>query len=177
MLAPKTFGFTLVELLVALGVASMLLAVGAPALSRLIKDNRMVSGVNEFVAGISAARMEAVRRGARIVLCKSSDQASCATASGIGWRNGWIVFVDTNANGVVDTNQGDVILRAHGGLHDSIAVTADAAVSDRVRFNASGRPMESGQIKFCDDRQGAFGRVVELAPSGRVRLLKEQSCP
>ncbi len=169
-------GFTLIELLVTLAVAGILLAVGVPGFSRLTKDNRLATSVNEFVASLNLARAEALRRGARVVVCKSSDQAACSTSNGVGWEDGWIVFVDDDADATVDS--GETVVQVHAPLEGNATITPlDVAVTNYVRYSASGRPLESGRFKVCDDRQGNFGRQLQLEGTGRLRLQKEQPCP
>ncbi len=171
-------GFTLVELMVTLAVAGVLLAVGVPGFTRLIKDNRLSSSVNELAGSLNLARMEAVRRGARVVLCKSEDQTTCSTSGSVGWDAGWIVFVDEDADNALDATGVDPepVLQRHAALDNGVTISASADVSDRVRFRASGRPMESGSFTLCDDRSGNYGRQLELEGTGRVRLLKDQAC-
>lgn len=98
--ARKTvMGFTLIELIVTLSVAAILLALAIPSFTSAINQNRLASLGNDMLASLQGARMEAIRRNSRAVLCRSDDGASCA--AGAQW-NGWITFVDTNANGAVD---------------------------------------------------------------------------
>ena len=57
----RKHGFTLLELLVTLAVASILLSVGVPSFRGVIMDNRMVRDSNQFVASVNLARSAAVR--------------------------------------------------------------------------------------------------------------------
>ena len=55
-------GFTLIELLVAIFVLSIVLTMGVPAFTQFVQNNRMVSGVNDLISTLHAARVEAVKR-------------------------------------------------------------------------------------------------------------------
>ena len=171
-------GFTLIELLVTLAVAGVLLAVGVPGFTKLIKDNRLATSVNELAGSFSLARMEAVRRGARVVMCKSDDQSTCSTSTSVGWRDGWLIFIDKDADDVVDSTGSDPepVVQKHAALDEGVTVSPSSALSNRIRFRASGRPMESGSFTVCDDRQGSYGRMLQIDGTGRVRLLKDQTC-
>ena len=94
----RDYGFTLVELMVTLVIAAILLTAGVPSFTTLIKNNRLTTSTNELVGALTLARSEAVKRGLRVTVCKSADQASCDT-SGTGWQQGWIVFTDENNSG------------------------------------------------------------------------------
>jgi len=93
-------GFTLIELLIAIAMVGILLAFAVPSFTSLVNGNRITAVANELAAGIQSARMEAIRRNSRVVLCRSDNGLTCNNAAG-AW-SGWISFVDTNADGAPD---------------------------------------------------------------------------
>lgn len=96
----KIAGFTLIELLgspAVLGVMVMVV-VAVPGLVRFVHEARMSMLSNQLLADLANARSEAIRRGRRVVLCKSGDGQSCTSAG--QWNQGWLVFADTNNNGL-----------------------------------------------------------------------------
>jgi len=93
----KQRGFTLVELMMTLVIASIVMTLAVPSMRDLIQNNRITGQVNEMVTAFNLARMEAIRRGSPVSVCASTDQASCSGAN--NWATGWIVFTDTNAAG------------------------------------------------------------------------------
>jgi type IV fimbrial biogenesis protein FimT len=98
MMGRKVAGFTLVELLVSMAVLAALTAVAIPNLVQFGREARMSMLSNQFLADLANARSEAIKRGRRVVLCKSPDGVAC-TSSG-HWSQGWLVFEDTNNNGL-----------------------------------------------------------------------------
>ena len=96
-------GFTLVELLVTIAIAALLLAAAIPTLSGVAKSIRLSAASNTFVSGLYLARCEAIKRNGRVVLCKSADGVCCASTG--GWEQGWMVFHDSNNNGVRDGSE------------------------------------------------------------------------
>jgi type IV fimbrial biogenesis protein FimT len=94
----KIAGFTLIELLVSLAVLGVMVVVAVPGLVRFVHEARMSMLSNQFLADLANARSEAIRRGTRVVLCKSGDGQSCTSAR--QWNQGWLVFADTNNNGL-----------------------------------------------------------------------------
>jgi type IV fimbrial biogenesis protein FimT len=165
-----TRGFTLLELMAAVAVLGVLLAVGVPSFGNIIRKNRMATHTNALVSALAVARSEAVKRSDPVTVC-STDAAQAACI--LGWSNGWIMFTDGGAPGTVDPT--DVILqRWSAPLDDGIGVTAPFAF---VRFLRDGRPHSAGNFKLmppiCHDRDA---RVVSLSAAGRV-AARPELCP
>ncbi|MBL8315365.1 MAG: GspH/FimT family pseudopilin [Rubrivivax sp.] len=129
-------GLTLIELMMTIAIAAILLAVAAPSFQQAINGNRLGSAVNELASAINLARAEAVRQNRRAVLCRSVDGSACDGTSS-NWR-GWIVFVDTDADGVRDA--GEPVIKS-GTFDQNLVVTSSAniaAVNERISFRADG---------------------------------------
>ena len=104
-------GFTLIELMVAVSVMAIVLAFAIPGFQSVVNSNRLAGAANEMVASLQTARMEAIRRSRRVVMCTSANanagtNATCATAN----IDGWITFLDANTDGDFD-KAGDTLLR------------------------------------------------------------------
>ena len=79
-------GFTVVELMVTLGVIAILTVVAIPSFNSMINSNRLTTAANEIVAGLNVARMEAIKRNAYAQFC--SDSASINTTDTLGTKCG-----------------------------------------------------------------------------------------
>lgn len=104
-------GFSLVELLIVIGLVAVFLTLAAPSLSDMIQKNRVSSEVSTFVADLKFARSVAMKRGQAVTVCPSTDGLSCLDNN--HWHSGWIVFNDVNGTGTVDS--GDVVVRHRKG--------------------------------------------------------------
>ncbi|MGH8520208.1 MAG: pilus assembly FimT family protein, partial [Gammaproteobacteria bacterium] len=71
-------GFTLVELVVTLGVAAILLGMAAPSVSQFLQNNRLKSDTFHLLDSIAVARSEAVKRGSQVVMCRSANPTAAA---------------------------------------------------------------------------------------------------
>jgi type IV fimbrial biogenesis protein FimT len=173
-------GFTVVELMITLVVLVALAALVAPSFRDFIIDSRTTGETNEFLTQLNFSRAEAVKRNARVTMCKSSNSSSstptCTTAG--GWEQGWISFVDVGTTGTVDG--GDTILRVHPALTpgDTLTLAGDTGVASYVSFIPDGRSQlwdgaAVGVFDLCVSGAVAHGRKVTVT-LGRAEATKFQ---
>ncbi len=160
ILKRASFGFTLVELIVTLVIASVLISLAAPNLSGFVKNNRLTGQANDFMADLAFARSEAVKRGANITVCRSANGTNCL--NGTDWHQGWIV-VDGAGQ----------VLRVHEKLSGNNTMNASGAVADSIVYNGSGlmtpTPAAVETFSICDSPKG---RLIEIAITGRPKISK-----
>lgn len=110
-------GMTVIELMVTLAILVVTMAIAVPGLSGLIAENRRVASINQLLGTLNMLRNEAIKRGIRITLCKTSSTEAVLVMCDpdAGWAEGWAIFVDNthqpgNVLGVIDGT--DTLLRA-----------------------------------------------------------------
>ena len=174
---PRTDGFTLIELMVTIAIAAILLMVAAPSFVTMQRNSELTAAANALVAGINAARGEAMKRGLNAVVVPT-DAAS--------WRNGWTVFVDTGTarNGTLDAS--DIVVQQQPALAGYFAVSASGTAAEAVpymMFDASGYSKTKaggfGPLTLSIARNDLSGasvgeetRRVIVARTGRARVCK-----
>lgn len=117
-------GFSLIELMIAVALFATLITIGVPSFITLTESNRVTADTNDLISALSLARSEALKRGQRISLCSTTDGASCADDT--DWTTGWVVFLDFDGDGAVDSGDGDEILRAWEAVEGDTSVTGSA---------------------------------------------------
>ena len=183
-------GFTLIELLVTVSVLAVLLAMGVPSFQGMLGSNTLTSQTNDLVSSLNLARSEAIRRGTRVTVCKSSDASSCATTG--NWTQGWITFVDTTRSGTTAVvNTGETILAVHQTSSGTVSIKGSSSVDSYVSYASDGRAKlisgnaQSGTLRICNSSTtltnanrardlsiSAVGRVASSTPSSVLA-----SCP
>ena len=171
----KQQGFTLIELMVALAIAIIVIALSTP-ISNVFKQNRVTSLEHEFVTSLNLARSAAVSTATPVAVCRAdpNNPNICAVPGAAGrrlWEQGWIVFDDPNNNCVI--NAGETVLQQHAAL--TPGYTLRVAAIDCITYNAAGLALASaGTWSLCDPNQIAqFQRAINLGVTGRVSLLTQ----
>lgn len=170
-------GFTIIELLIVVAVAAVLAAIGGPAMSSFIKNNKLQSKTHAVMADVLYTRSEAVTRKKSVLMCRSGDSDATSPTCGGTTQNwgvgGYLVFVDEDANNTYGA--GDLLLRRGNKATDNVTVMTDATANQDVRFSPDGTLNEGGAtaiFAICDDRPASdgFGRRVDIPPHGRPRI-------
>jgi len=177
-------GITLLELMVALSVAAVILAIGAPSFAEFRRNNRLTSAGNDFLAAIQVARTEAIKRQQPVAVCPTAAPENPGAGCSAGPFRSWLVFVDENNN--CQREAGEERLRAEGPLSDAVEVRSNgvcisfAATGFLQPPTVTGQPTASRTI-FCDERGIAAqdgttlsaARGVFVSPTGRSRVTRD----
>ena len=159
-------GITLIELLVTLGVASILLTVAAPEFRVFIQDSRLVTQINNFSSAMMLAKSEALKRSSSTTICPSTNGTSCT--GGTVWSNGWLVFADPNRNGIVEA--GEEIIQVGSALAGGNTLSGSQSQT-RITFDSNGFSLGlNGKIHLCDSRGAAASKTLVISNQGRVRI-------
>lgn len=160
-------GFTVIELLMAITVMTVLTLIAVPGFNAMINNNRIRSDAGTLMANLATARSEAARRGISVTVCASSDGSSClGTTADPSWVNGYIAFTDLDNNAAYDSST-ETILLVNGPLATGLTVTPGSfTTGNRLRFSASGEATLTGTLTLC--RSGYSGRVISINNAGRA---------
>lgn len=172
--ARKMSGVTLIELVVTLSIAAILLAIGVPSFQNIVATNRIASLTNELSSALQLARSEAVTRGKTVTVCKSNDVSasapSCNTVEDDGWQNGWVVFVDDNNDG--DLDSGELALRVGQPSSGNAVISGDTNFVSYVKYRPNGQSEgassgTAGTLTICI---APNQRSITLNPIGRLSI-------
>jgi type IV fimbrial biogenesis protein FimT len=162
-------GFTLIELMIAIGLAGLLLSAAVPALDTFVSNARQTGAINDFVSSIHQARSTAVTTNARVTICPSSGGTNCEA---VGWNEGWIVFSDRDSDRNVDN---DETIVASSGSANGLTIQS-GQFPTFIMYRPNGRVWNaalngsSGSFTVCDRRGASHAKVMVIDLSGRPRL-------
>ncbi len=175
---PAASGFTLVELVLGLALAAGLVCLALPVYGDWIADYQVLNHAQKLAGTMAIARSEALKRGRPVNLCKSADLRDCIATG--GWEEGYIVHVDGDRDGGVDT--GERTLRVEGPATQGITIRGNRPVADYVSYTSLGTTrllrggLQMGTFTVC--KSGRRAVDVVLAHSGRARIQKSAVlCP
>lgn len=169
----RLHGFTLVELLMTLAVMAVLVTFAVPSFHNLMDSSKLTAASNALLSSMHLARSEAIKRGNRVVLCKTSDGLICAERG--GWEQGWMVFHDVNNNGERDRNE--AVIQRIQPLAASLRLTGNTTVAKYVSFLSTGGTklvgggFQAGTLTVCN-RSAGEARQIVLNAVGRPRIQK-----
>jgi type IV fimbrial biogenesis protein FimT len=157
-------GFTVLELMVTLSIASILLVAGGPALRTFSENQQMKAALNSLQNDLLMGRSEAVHRNMRVVACPGTPEEGCTGSN--EWNNGWIVFADENADRHKQSAE-PLVRRGHGP--ENLVIRSSPGRTD-VRFHPDGSaPGSNGSITFCGTGGPERARKLVISNLGRIR--------
>lgn len=169
-------GFTLTELIVTMTIIGIALSLAAFSFTGFTNRNRANVAASELAAVLNLARSEAVTRGATVSACGSdfpeeannitTPKPKCTTNTTNGWINGGLIFVDTDGDGVRDTNE--VLLRTFPGF-ELVSAHGSANVANSITYGADGFANLPGAETI--DTENLEGSVqIRISANGRVQI-------
>jgi type IV fimbrial biogenesis protein FimT len=143
-------GFTLLELMVVITIVAILMALGVPSYRYVTNSNRMSGEVNALLGDLQFARSEAIKEGATVTVCPTSNPSATPPICNAGsseWDKGWIVTSPTVTPNVLRIQQ-------------AFANTSDS-------FQSVGN-----QTSITFDRNGFANATPALTNAGATIMLK-----
>lgn len=172
-------GFTLLEMMVTVGIVAILAAFAVPGMRTFIERNGVENNMNGFLGSINFARSEAIKRGMSVVMCRSANADTSATptcsASGGAWATGWIIFTDFNGNGSFSAASGDVLLRAQGSLAKNGEISQMSPGKLIFRPTGIASSGASGVNFNALSGDNNLQRAICVTPAGRAQTLPKGS--
>lgn len=170
----KAKGFTLVELMIAIAVLGIIVAMAAPAMSGFVIRQNVNSRANELLLSIAFARSEAVKRNASIVVIPSTNSST-------GWSDGWCI----GPTNISNCSHADVLRTFPGNSDVTITTAYLASGASRLMFQRDGTVcLACGDVPISItspklEATGDNARCITINRQGRAvvtKIARDASC-
>jgi type IV fimbrial biogenesis protein FimT len=173
---PPASGFTIIELMITIAVASVLLGLAVPAFTDMVRNTRIANQANAIVGALNYARAETTVRGMPISICAANNAGGntcvAAATNATSWQNGWVIFTDrSGVAGVLDAT--DQLLQTGAAPATGFSVVNTASF---VRFGVGATPSTAGTFTVAPTMSGycasTGNRQIAVGLTGRVNTSK-----
>lgn len=141
-------GFTLVELMIAIGVLAILTAVGLPSFQLMMANQKVRAAADDLVTSVMYARTEAIKLNQSVSINRDAS----------GWDKGWTVAA---------REPRAVALKG---------IVLTGLTGNALTVGKDGRIGKTYTVLLCDSNGYASARVVTIAFSGMTRVEQGGSC-
>ena len=154
----------------ALVLLGVMMVIAVPNLAAFVRTSKVRSAQSELISSLMLARSEAAKRGVAVSV------AASAPVAGSEFSAGWTVWVDTNADGVIDA--GEVVIRSYPDLRSGVVLGTAGNVT-QLTFASTGflTPATTVNFKVCGRADTTKGYTVALQPVGLADLNDQATCP
>ena len=172
----RNAGFTLIELATTMSVVAILAGIAAPSFAGFIERQRASAAITSLMTHMSLARIAAISRNRRAVLCPSADGVHCEAST--DWSTGWMLFVDEDGNRKPDASE--EVLRVDLEPTSRHLRVVSTVGRQQLRYLPDGRSAGANlTISICNKAGDVLGRVI-VNNMGRPRSERPKlptACP
>jgi len=161
-----TSGYSMIEMVVALAIITILLALAAPSFSAISSNAQLRGYTNQLIDQLQYARSEAVKRSQRVEMCKSENGFDCSHAG--EWHQGYLIFADKNQDRQHEASEPILYIQHTLTSLQSLSYSAFPS-PNYVIYYPTGLSMGNGTFTLCDRRGSKHARAVILYKTGRIR--------
>lgn len=165
-------GYTLPELLVTLGISTLLLSLALPAFSSMARRVQAETTLHAIANAWQLARSAAITYREPVVMCPNNADSACGT----DWTQGAIVFSDPNNNRWLDEYERRLALVPAPPKGSQLTMKA-ALGKQYLRFMANGMlENTAGSLVYCPANGSARdARNIIFARNGRLRFGSDRN--
>ena len=169
MIADRTDGFTLLEMLATLALVALLATLASPSFQETLLNARRTEVLNELVRSLHLARVESLRSGRDAVVCPVDADGHC-TGRRENWVGGWRVYINQVGGDASRLDDGDRVLLSRQRSVDPRRDGRLGANREGFVYRPFNRRSTNGTLIYCDRRGARAARAVIVSHTGRPRI-------
>ncbi len=172
-------GFTLLEVMVVVGILSVLAALAGPSFTQTIEKWRVQQTIETMKSTLYFARSEAIKRAGGVGIEKHpKTTVGCSLAStNEEWGCGWFVFVDSNQSG--KWNTGEEILQTYVTPANINVIHKSGGASIKVDRYGMMSGLNAKGFIVAPEPAGISSPAtmgICMASGGRIRVIEDVPC-
>ncbi len=169
-------GFTLIELIVAMGILLVLVNAGLPEVRAWVERTRIEAEIDRFLSLIQIARTTAITHNTRVILCpgqSASAPAVCARRN--TWHQGAVAFIDHDGNR--ELNDEDIVVAEQDATERLRIYWRAFRNRGYLRFTGRGvTDWQNGHFLFCPvPSRATHARQIVLNYAGRTYRSRDSN--
>ena len=163
--SPVKNGFTLIELMVTIGLAAIISTIALPNFTAFTTKIRVDNEISQLYRLLLLARNTAVNYQQNVVVCPLNNASECTS----DWHKEISVFIDDNNDKKFTPSAEEIIIR----IKDEIKIQDKLEYGlgrTQILFEATGRTHgwgANGTFKYCAKEGKEFSRGIVVSTSGR----------
>lgn len=161
----KKSGFTLIELIIVIGMISLLTSIAIPAVMKWLPNYRLKAAARDLYSNMQKAKMEAVKSNKDVLI--GFVVGTYDPAGGIG---SYRVFVDDSpANGVFDVGE-QILVQVN--MPKNVSLYYNNFTGNTAGYNSRGLPWiyNLGSVRFQNNNSRYYQASLSFA--GNVKIKK-----
>lgn len=174
-------GFTLVELMVTIAVASVLVVIAVPSFRNLTVSNALTTASNDLVGALNLARIEAIKRNASVQFCSdlAASNTSDALGSACGTQGGAVYVWTTGSPATVQVRDVSAGLQLPVQLHGNITAIRFSGEGLGYQAGSGGAPFSGTVVDICSSAISSNNHRVVAVTTGSIiaTTITSGTCP
>jgi len=159
-----SLGMTLIELIVSIGITSILTTIALPSFNGFIVQLRVDNEISRLSRLLLTARNHAINSGDNVIICPLEENGTCS----VNWHEQLSVFIDTNNNQQFDLANNELLIttKSPATLGDILKYAKNR---NRITYQATGHlfGLSNGTLRYCPKDYEEKSRAIVVARSGR----------
>ena len=152
--------------MVVVSIMGILTIISVPNFLPLINSNTVETISDDLQSALLYARSEAITNEVDVVLTPRKT-----------WSTGWDIFIDTNSNGVKESDE--QLVRSHINEINSASITGNGVVAMPIRYSSTGRAkgfFAGGTVDYFKITNNNYNHCLRLTLTGQPFVDKKLVC-
>ncbi len=164
-----TYAFSLIELIIAITLISIISTIALPNLSTLLIKVRVDNKISELQRLLLITRSSAINKSGTVTMCPLNSSNTCQNL----WKKQISIFTDINNNGVYEPSTNDELLLVKEAINNDDTLHFSYT---RISYQPTGllNGIFNGTFKYCPKDHDELSRGIIISPTtGRIYTSKD----